>query len=200
MFINNRIIFIINIKIKGLNYIIETLSFTSIQQAHINHRHVAAPPPQQVQSMQLDGPPAYAQHPKNADMLIDAAQLMSKGVPNNRMKAMASAHMVPPVVMGNDPRVSQVVGQQPSSLDHRQASQHRHYSQNSLPPQQQQQASNAQMRSNLITVPIQDTSAMSAHELQQQQAQQGHHYYHPADNHVNANMTARWIINHFKAV
>lgn len=133
--------------------------------------------------MHVDGPQSYVAHQKNTELLLEA-QLMAKGGgPNNRMKAMAASHMVPGVVMGNDPRVNSV-GQQSSSLDHRQPPQHRHYSQNSAAVQQQ--ASNAQMRSNLITVPIQDTTTMNSHELQQQT----HHYYHP-DNHVNASLTAR---------
>ncbi|XP_016844964.1 E3 ubiquitin-protein ligase Hakai [Nasonia vitripennis] len=160
-------------------------------QAHINHRHVSTPASQVVQNMHVDGGQGYAGHPKNAELLLEA-QLMAKGGgPNNRMKAMAASHMVPGVVMGNDPRVNSV-GQQSSSLDHRQPPQHRHYSQNSaaVQQQQQQQASNAQMRSNLITVPIQDTTTtISSHELQQP----SHHYYHP-DNHVNASLTARHVV------
>ncbi|XP_058798476.1 E3 ubiquitin-protein ligase Hakai [Phymastichus coffea] len=151
-------------------------------QAHINHRHVAAPPPPpQVQNIQLDGPPAYMQHAKN-DMYIDQ-QHMPKGVPNNRMKP---SHSVPPVVMGNDPRINTVVNQPPTSLDHRQVP-HRHYSQSSVGSQQQ--SSSAPLRSNLITVPIQDTTPLTPHEL----PPQTHHYYHP-DNHVNANLTARHVV------
>lgn len=141
---------------------------------------MAAPPSQAVQSMQLDGPPAYMQHAKNSEMLIET-QLISKAGPNNRMKSMGASHLVP--IMGNDPRVNSV------QQDHRQPSNHRHFAQNLV--SSQQQSSNAQMRSNLITVNIQDTTMASAHEISQQQ---GHHYYHPADNHVNANLSARWVI------
>lgn len=138
---------------------------------------MAAPPSQAVQSMQLDGQhtPAYMQHAKNSEMLIET-QL--KGGPNNRIKSMGASHLVP--IMGNDPRVNSV------QQDHRQPPSHRHFSQNSV--SSQQQSSNAQMRSNLITVNIQDTSMGSAHEISQQQ---GHHYYHSTDNHVNANLSAR---------
>ncbi|XP_014206628.1 E3 ubiquitin-protein ligase Hakai [Copidosoma floridanum] len=158
-------------------------------QAHINHRHVAAPPPQPVPSMQLDGPSAYM-HAKGPDMLLDAQLMPAKSSnPSNRMKSMGSGgHMSgPPVAMGNDPRVNQ----QSSGMDHRQAPPpHRHYSQNSS-QQQQQQSVNSQMRSNLITVPIQDTTTIAAHEIQQQQ--QSHHYYHP-DNHVNPSLTTRHVV------
>lgn len=94
---------------------------------------------------------------------------------NSRMK---SAHMVQPI-MGNDPRVNSLVNQQ--SVEHRQ---HRtqsmismqNYTQNTAPP-----PNNPPMRTNLITVPIQDTP-VNTHEIH---AQQTHHYYNPPPAQVN---------------
>ncbi|CAB0029601.1 unnamed protein product [Trichogramma brassicae] len=137
-------------------------------QAHINHRHVSAPPPQQVQVMPLDNSTSYIQH-KGSDLMDP---MMKMNMQNNRMKTMSG----PPShnLMGNDPRVN--------AGDHRQG---RHYSQTTST------TSNA-MRSNLITVPIQDTSSMEMQNQTQQQSQ-SHHYYH-SDNHPNAGMTARWVL------
>ena len=141
-------------------------------KAHINHRHVTAPPLQQVQPMQLETSSTYMQH-KSTDHLIDS--MMKPGVPSNRNKPSGP---ISHGAMGNDPRVS--------AMDHRQ---NRHYSQ--APSSVQ---ANSAMRSNLITVPIQDTTSMeiqASHQTQQQQST--HHYYH-GDNHVNPNMTARWVL------
>ncbi|KAJ8688372.1 hypothetical protein QAD02_024167 [Eretmocerus hayati] len=153
-------------------------------QAHINHRHVTAPPAQPVPALSLDGPPAYLQqHTKNSDMLMDTHTMKAGSSQNNRMKSIGSGGHMMGGVVGNDPRVNSVGGIQTS--DHRQ--QHRHYSQNS--GSGQQQSGNSQMRSNLITVNIQDTPTSNAHDSQSQ----NHHYYH-SDNHASANMTARWVL------
>lgn len=136
--------------------------------------------------MQLEGPSTYMQHAKGSDMLIDSQLMTTKTAnQNNRMKVMGSSgHMVAPAIMGNDPRVSQ----QSSVVDHRQVvpPSHRHYLQNSA----QQPPVNAQMRSNLITVPIQDTTTTAVAAAAA--LEQSHHYYH-TENHINSNMTARYM-------
>ncbi|KAG5332739.1 HAKAI ligase, partial [Acromyrmex heyeri] len=148
-------------------------------QAHINHRHISAPP-QPVQGMQVD-PPQYV-HAK-PEMESQLTKVSSVQIQNTRLKSVQS-HMVQPI-MGNDPRVNSLVNQQPTLEQHRQ---HRQQQQQ----QQQQQAmmsmqsyaqstappppppNNAPMRTNLITVPIQDTTSLATHDLH---AQQSHHYY-----------------------
>lgn len=138
-------------------------------QAHINHRHVSAPPPP-VQGMQVEQS-QYA-HSKT-DMESQLSKVPSVSMQAGRMKQIGS-HMAQPI-MGNDPRVNSMVNQSPS--DHRQ--QHRpqqmmsiqNYSQNSSTSQ----SNNPPMRTNLITVPIQDTT-LSSHDIH---SQQNHHYYPP---------------------
>ncbi|XP_012271066.1 E3 ubiquitin-protein ligase Hakai [Orussus abietinus] len=137
-------------------------------QAHINHRHISAPP-QPVQGIQVD-PPQYVHSKSEIDSQM--AKVPPVPIQNSRMKQVPS-HMVQPI-MGNDPRVNSIVNQQ--TVDHR--PQHRpqpiipmqNYSQNSAPPPP---PTNPPMRTNLITVPIQDTT-ITSHELH---SQQNHHYY-----------------------
>lgn len=144
-------------------------------QAHINHRHISAPP-QQVQGMQVD-PPQYVHSKSEIDPQL--TKVSSVAMQNTRIKSV-QPHMVPPI-MGNDPRVNSMVNQAP--VEHRQ--QHRpqslismqNYNQNSAPPP----PNNAPLRTNLITVPIQDTS-ITAHDIHQQQS---HHYYPPPPPPVN---------------
>ncbi|XP_057331857.1 E3 ubiquitin-protein ligase Hakai-like [Microplitis mediator] len=134
-------------------------------QAHINHRHVSGPT-QPIQGIQVD-PPQYL-HPK-PDIDSQVGKVLSSSVASVRIKQVPS-HMVQPV-MGNDPRVNSIVNQ--SSLEHRQ--QHRsqqimsmqNYSQNSV-----SLPANPPMRTNLITVPIQDTT-ITAHDMHSQPT----HYY-----------------------
>lgn len=144
-------------------------------QAHINHRHISAPP-QQVQGMQVD-PPQYV-HSKS-EIESQLTKVSSVTMQNTRIKSVQS-HMVQPI-LGNDPRVNSMVNQGP--VEHRQ--QHRpqglismqNYNQSSAPPQ----SNSAPLRTNLITVPIQDT-AITTHDMH---TQQSHHYYPPPPPQVN---------------
>ncbi|XP_034935682.1 E3 ubiquitin-protein ligase Hakai [Chelonus insularis] len=144
-------------------------------QAHINHRHISGPP-QPVQGMQVD-PPQYIHAKTEIDPQI--SKTSSTSMSGVRMKQMSS-HLVQPII-GNDPRVNSMVNQSP--VEHRQ--QHRsqqlisiqNYSQSAAPPP----PTNPQMRTNLITVPIQDTT-MASHEIHPQQS---HHYYPPPPTQVN---------------
>ncbi|XP_015586779.1 E3 ubiquitin-protein ligase Hakai [Cephus cinctus] len=144
-------------------------------QAHINHRHISAPPPP-VQGMQVD-PPQYV-HSK-PELESQLAKVPSVSMQSSRMKQVPG-HMVQPI-MGNDPRVNSMVTQQP--VEHRQ--QHRtqqiipmqNYPQSSAPPP----PTNPPMRTNLITVPIQDNT-VNTHDLH---TQQSHHYYQPPLPQVN---------------
>lgn len=139
-----------------------------ICQAHINHRHIAAPA--QLQQMQVDQ--SQYMHSK-VDLDSQLTKSQNSTIANNRLKQVGNSHIVQPI-MGNDPRVNSIVSQQ--NVEHRQ--QHRsqsmlgmpNYTQNSTP------SSNSQLRTNLITVPIQDTT-INSHELQH--SQQSHHYYAP---------------------
>lgn len=114
-----------------------------------------------------------------SDIESQLSKVSSVSMQNTRIKSVQS-HMVQPI-MGNDPRVNSMVNQQ--SVEHRQ--QHRpqtiismqNYPQNSAPPP----PSNGPMRTNLITVPIQDTT-ITTHEIH---SQQGHHYYPPPPPQVN---------------
>ncbi|CAD6229653.1 GSCOCG00012121001-RA-CDS [Cotesia congregata] len=142
-------------------------------QAHINHRHVSGPT-QPVQGIQVDS--SQYLHPKS-DIDTQPGKMLSTSVPTVRIKQVSS-HMVQPAI-GNDPRVNSVINQ--SSLEHRQ----QHRSQQIMPMQSYPQnstplSSNPPMRTNLITVPIQDTTIM-AHELHSQQ----NHYYPPQSSQVN---------------
>ncbi|XP_070168789.1 E3 ubiquitin-protein ligase Hakai [Polyergus mexicanus] len=143
-------------------------------QAHINHRHISTPS----QTVQVD-PPQYV-HSKS-DIESQLTKVSSVPMQNTRLKSVQS-HMVQPI-MGNDPRVNSLVSQQPTLEQHRQ--QHRQqqqqammsmqsYAQNTAPPPPP--PNNAPMRTNLITVPIQDTASLATHDLH---GQQSHHYYPP---------------------
>ncbi|XP_072760537.1 uncharacterized protein Hakai isoform X1 [Anoplolepis gracilipes] len=147
-------------------------------QAHINHRHISTPS-QPVQGIQVD-PPQYV-HAKS-EMESQLTKVSSVPMQNTRLKSVQS-HMVQPI-MGNDPRVNSLVNQQPTLEQHRQ--QHRQqqqqqqammsmqsYAQSTAPPPP---PNNAPMRTNLITVPIQDTTSLATHDLH---GQQSHHYYPP---------------------
>ena len=111
-----------------------------------------------------------------SEMESQLSKVSPVALQNSRMK---SAHMVQPII-GNDPRMNSIVNQQP--VDHRQ---HRSqsmismqsYSQSSAPPP----PNNPPMRTNLITVPIQDTS-VNTHDIH---SQQSHHYYNPPPAQVN---------------
>ena len=119
--------------------------------------------------MQVD-PPQYV-HSKS-EIESQLTKVSSVAMQNTRIKSVQS-HMVQPI-MGNDPRVNSMVNQTP--VEHRQ---HRpqalismqNYSQNSAPAP----PNNATLRTNLITVPIQDT-AITTHDIH---TQQSHHYYPP---------------------
>lgn len=121
-------------------------------------------------------PPQYI-HPK-PELDSQMGKVTSISMQAVRIKQIPS-HMVQPI-MGNDPRVNSMVNQSP--VEHRQP--HRpqqmmsmqNYSQNSAPP-----TSNPPMRTNLITVPIQDTS-IAQHDMH---SQQNHHYYPPPPAQVN---------------
>ncbi|XP_011313017.1 E3 ubiquitin-protein ligase Hakai isoform X2 [Fopius arisanus] len=143
-------------------------------QAHINHRHVSAPP-QPVQSISMDPSPQYMQSKP------DLESSMSKGSSGPlqpiRIKQIQS-HIVQPI-MGNDPRVNSMVNQ--STSEHRQ--QHRsqmatlqNYNQNSG-------STNQTMRTNLITVPIQDTTM--THDIHPAPT---HHYYQTTQINYGYNM------------
>ncbi|XP_012265204.2 E3 ubiquitin-protein ligase Hakai [Athalia rosae] len=136
-------------------------------QAHINHRHISAPPPP-VQGLQVEQQYIHSK----SEMDLQMTKMPPVPMQSGRMKQVQS-HMVQPI-MGNDPRVNSMVSQQ--QVEHRQ--QHRpqpiipmqNYQQNSAPP-----PANTPMRTNLITVPIQDTT-MTTHDIHNQQ---NHHYYQP---------------------
>ncbi|EFN67678.1 E3 ubiquitin-protein ligase Hakai [Camponotus floridanus] len=116
-------------------------------QAHINHRHISTPS-QPVQGIQVD-PPQYV-HAKS-EMESQLTKVSSVPMQNTRLKSVQS-HMVQPI-MGNDPRVNSLSAAPPPP-----------------PP------NNAPMRTNLITVPIQDSASLATHDLH---GQQSHHYYPP---------------------
>lgn len=126
-------------------------------------------PPQSVQGMQID--PSQYVHTK-PEHELQLTKVSSVSIQNARLKPV-QPHMVQPI-MGNDPRVNSLVNQQ--SLEHRQ-----HRPQTMIAMQSYAQGpapsapSNTPMRTNLITVPIQDTT-ISTHELH---TQQSHHYYPP---------------------
>lgn len=132
-------------------------------QAHINHRHVTAPP-QAVQSASIELS-QYVTHSK-PEVDSQTSKVSSVTVQNNRMKV--QSQMGQPI-MGNDPRISSLANQ----AEHRQQMRPQqvismqNYPQSSTPQMTNHQAS----RTNLITVPIQDTS-VSQLEIQ-------HHTYPP---------------------
>ncbi|XP_046615027.1 E3 ubiquitin-protein ligase Hakai [Neodiprion virginianus] len=137
-------------------------------QAHINHRHISAPSAP-VQGLQVDQQYLHSKPEMDTQM----TKIPPVSMQTSRMKQVQS-HMVQPI-MGNDPRVNSMVNQQ--QVEHRQQ-QHRpqpiipmqNYQQSSAPP-----PTNTPMRTNLITVPIQDTT-ITTHDMHNQQ---NHHYYQP---------------------
>lgn len=126
--------------------------------------------------MQVDPPQYIHSKPELESQMGKVSSVSMQAV---RIKQIPS-HMVQPI-MGNDPRVNSMVNQTP--VEHRQP--HRpqqmmsmqNYSQTSAPPP----SSNPPMRTNLITVPIQDTT-ITPHEMH---SQQSHHYYPPPPTQVN---------------
>ncbi|XP_015116234.1 E3 ubiquitin-protein ligase Hakai [Diachasma alloeum] len=132
-------------------------------QAHINHRHVSAPP-QTGQSMSVDPLPQYV-HSKS-DLESPIGKVPSGSLQPIRVKQIQS-HIVQPM-MGNDPRVNSMINQPTSE----QRQQHRSQMATLQSYNQNSGSTNQTMRTNLITVPIQDTSITS--DIHPPQT---HHYY-----------------------
>ena len=144
-------------------------------QAHINHRHISAPPPP-VQGIQVEQSP-YT-HSKS-DMESQLSKVSAISIQASRMKQIP-AHMAQPI-MGNDPRVNSMVNQSPSEHRQQHRTQHMMPIQNYTQSSTQSQSNNPPMRTNLITVPIQDTT-MTSHDIH---SQQNHHYYQPPPTQVS---------------
>ncbi|XP_063988583.1 E3 ubiquitin-protein ligase Hakai [Diachasmimorpha longicaudata] len=131
-------------------------------QAHINHRHVSAPP-QTGPNIPVEPIPQYS-HSK-----MDLESPIGK-VPSGSMAPRGKqiqSHIAQPM-MGNDPRVNSMISQptgEPRQQHRSQMSTLQNYNQNSG-------STNQTMRTNLITVPIQDTSI--THDIHPPQT---HHYY-----------------------
>lgn len=122
-------------------------------------------PPQPVQGLPVDSS-QYVTHSK-PDVDSQMSKVSSVTVQSNRMKV--QSQIVQPI-MGNDPRVSSLANQ----AEHRQQLRPQQMISMQNYPQSStaQLANNQALRTNLITVPIQDTS-VGQHEIQ------SHHTYPP---------------------